>query len=132
MAGITSSASKAAQGKPTHLVTSNSSGDLAAFSVSQLGLATTGDISNLQSKINRLGDRDRELTEGLAAVVSLAQPVYCRVSILPCGRAGAALTALMLSASQLPALWPTIFCGRVSARSSLTVVWVSGPMKAKS
>ena len=39
------------------------------------GLATTGDISNLQSKINRLGDRDRELTEGLAAAVSLAQPV---------------------------------------------------------
>jgi hypothetical protein len=82
MAGLTSNASKAAQGSPTHLVTSNSSGDLAAFTASQLGLATTGDISNLQgdisnlqSKINRLGDRDRELTEGLAAVVSLAQPV---------------------------------------------------------
>ena len=75
MPGLTSNASKAVQGKPTHLVTSNSAGDLAAFTVSQLGLATTGDISNLQSKINRLGDRDRELTEGLAAVVSLAQPV---------------------------------------------------------
>ena len=75
MSGITSSASKAAQGKPTHLVTSNSAGDLAAFTVSQLGIATTSDISSLQSKINRLGDRDRELTEGIATVASLAQPI---------------------------------------------------------
>jgi hypothetical protein len=84
MSGITSDTSKAAQGKPTHLVTSNSGGDLAAYTPSQLGLVTTadlagfatkGDVSSLQSKINHLGQRDSELTEGLAAVVSLAQPV---------------------------------------------------------
>ena len=42
MAGITSGASKAAQGAPTHLVTSNASGDLAAYSYSELGLAQPG------------------------------------------------------------------------------------------
>ena len=47
MSGLTSNASKQTQGSPTHLVTSNSSGDLAAFTVSQLGLASTGDISEL-------------------------------------------------------------------------------------
>jgi hypothetical protein len=82
--GITSNASRAAQGSPTHIVTSNGGGDLAAYTPSALGLLTTadlagfatkGDVSSLQSKINRLGQRDSELTEGLAAVVSLAQPV---------------------------------------------------------
>jgi hypothetical protein len=75
MAGIASGASKAAQGAPTHLVTSNSSGDLAAYSASQLGLATSGDVSNLQSQINHLGNRDKELTEGIATIASLAQPI---------------------------------------------------------
>jgi hypothetical protein len=73
--GITSDASKSAQGAPTHIVTSNAGGDLAAYTVADLGLATVGDVSNLQSQINGLGRRDRELTEGLAAVASIAQPV---------------------------------------------------------
>jgi len=82
--GITSSASKSAQGSPTHIVTSNAGGDLAAYTPSELGLLTTadlsgfatqGDVSNLQSQINRLGRRDQKLTEGIATVASLAQPI---------------------------------------------------------
>jgi trimeric autotransporter adhesin len=75
MAGIASKASKAAQGTPTHLVTSNASGDLAAHTPSELGLATRSDVAALQSDIDGLGRRDKQLTEGLAAVASLAQPV---------------------------------------------------------
>ena len=74
-AGIASGASKSAQGSPTHLVTSNSSGDLAAYTFAELGLASAGDVSNLQTQINRLGSRDKELTEGLATIASLAQPI---------------------------------------------------------
>jgi hypothetical protein len=84
MAGITSVASKTAQGAPTHLVTSNAGGDLAAYTPAELGIATTaelsgfatqGDISNLQSQIDHLGKRDQQLTEGIATVASLAQPI---------------------------------------------------------
>ena len=75
MPGITSGASRAAQGTPTHLVTSNASGDLAAYTPAQLGLATAGDIAGIQSDIDALGRRDEKLTEGLAAVASLAQPI---------------------------------------------------------
>jgi hypothetical protein len=84
MAGIASNASKAAQGSPTHLVTSNAAGDLAAYTPHELGLATTadlagfatkGDVSALQGQIDKLDQRDRKLTEGLAVVASLAQPM---------------------------------------------------------
>jgi hypothetical protein len=73
--GITSNASKTAQGAPTHLVTSNASGDLAAYTFAELGLAGAGDVSSLQSQINGLGRRDKELTEGIATIASLAQPI---------------------------------------------------------
>jgi hypothetical protein len=75
MAGIATDASKTAQGAPTHIVTSNGGGDLAAYTFAELGLATQGDVAALQGDINRLGRRDKELTEGLAAVASLAQPI---------------------------------------------------------
>jgi hypothetical protein len=89
MAGIASAASKTAQGAPTSLVTSNASGDLAAYTPSELGLATSSDVAGLQSDINRLGSdvaglqsdinrlgrRDQQLTEGIATVASLAQPI---------------------------------------------------------
>lgn len=75
MPGIASSRSKSSQGTPTHIVTSNSKGDLAAYTPSQLGLAASGDVAGLQSDIDKLGRRDKELTEGLAAVASLAQPI---------------------------------------------------------
>jgi hypothetical protein len=84
MAGVASNASKTAQGAPTHLVASNTGGDLAAYTFAELGIvtgadlsnfATKGDVAGLQSQIDHLGRRDNELTEGLAAVVALAQPV---------------------------------------------------------
>jgi hypothetical protein len=75
MAGITSGASRAAQGAPTHIVTSNAGGDLAGYTFAELGLATTGDVAGLQTQINSLGRRDKELTEGIAAVAALAQPI---------------------------------------------------------
>jgi hypothetical protein len=70
-------------------VTSNASGDLAAYTPSELGLATStqvaslqsniaglqSDVAGLQSDINRLGRRDRELTEGIATAAVLAQPM---------------------------------------------------------
>jgi hypothetical protein len=75
MPGLTSNASKQAQGKPTHLVTSNASGDLAAYTPGQLGLASSSDISGLQGDINRLARRDGQLSEAIAASAALAQPV---------------------------------------------------------
>lgn len=75
MSGITSGASKAAQVGPTQIVTSDVGGNLATASVASLGLATTSDVSSLQSEINHLGRRDSQLTEGIASAVSLAQPV---------------------------------------------------------
>ncbi len=68
MAGLTSNASRQAQGSPKYLVTSNNAGDLAAYTPGSLGLATTGDI-------NRLTRRDGQLTEGIAASAALAQPI---------------------------------------------------------
>ena len=75
MARLTSAASKTAQGSPTHLVTSNAGGDMAAYTFAELGLASAADVSGLQSQINNLGRRDKELTEGIATVASLAQPI---------------------------------------------------------
>lgn len=75
MPGLTSRRSKLAQGSPTRIVTSNANGDLAAYTPAALGLASTSDIVGLQSEIDKLGRRDRALTEGLASVASLAQPI---------------------------------------------------------
>jgi trimeric autotransporter adhesin len=65
MPGLTSAASKAAQGAPTHLVTSNAAGDLAAYTPAQLGLATTGDLAVLNNRI-------RQTTEGVALAMAMA------------------------------------------------------------
>jgi autotransporter adhesin len=89
MPGLTSSASRSAQGSPTNIVTSNAAGDLAAYTPSELGLATQtqvaslqsdvaglqSDVAGLQADINRLGRRDQQLTEGIATVASMAQPI---------------------------------------------------------
>jgi autotransporter adhesin len=79
MSGLTSSASKQAQGSPTHLVTSNQAGDLAAYTPHQLDLASASEVasgfSSLQSQVNHLVNRDNQLTEGIAASAALAQPV---------------------------------------------------------
>jgi hypothetical protein len=76
MPGITSGASKAAQGAPTHIVTTNLTGDLAAHTPAELGLASTGQIGGLQQQINALGRRDEELADGIAISLALAQPIF--------------------------------------------------------
>jgi trimeric autotransporter adhesin len=75
MAGLASGESKKVQGTPTYLVTSNSSGDLAAYTAGQLNLASTSDIASLQGQINALGQRDRQLADGIAMAIAMAQPV---------------------------------------------------------
>jgi len=61
MAGIASSASRAAQSGPVQLVTSDANGNLATANASSLGLATQKDLG--------------QLNEGIATVASLAQPI---------------------------------------------------------
>lgn len=77
--GITSQASKQAQGSPTHLVTSNASGDLAAHTPAQLGLATAGDLNAINSRLDSVDGRIRrnserigENTEGVAIAMAMA------------------------------------------------------------
>ncbi len=55
--GITSAASKAAQTGPIQLVTSDAGGDLATSSLSGLGIASSADISALNSSINNVANR---------------------------------------------------------------------------
>jgi hypothetical protein len=75
MAGITSGQSKARQSGPVQIVTSDGGGNLATANSTQLGLATTSQVAGLQSQINFLGQRDQELTEGIATAAALAQPI---------------------------------------------------------
>jgi trimeric autotransporter adhesin len=72
--GITSSASKSAQGSPTHLVTSNASGDLAAYTFSELGLASGADVAALNTRIDKVGARTDEAIAGVALAMSLENP----------------------------------------------------------
>ncbi|MGE5267710.1 MAG: hypothetical protein ACM3L9_10125 [Deltaproteobacteria bacterium] len=71
MAGLASEASRTAQGAPTHLVTSNASGDLAAYSFSELGVASSQDIANLREDVNSAFRRIDENTEGIAVAVAM-------------------------------------------------------------
>jgi len=74
MTGITSDASKTAQGTPSYLVTSNAGGDLAAYTVGQLGLATQGDISSLQGSVGRLSNKVEDNSEGVAISMAMDAP----------------------------------------------------------
>ena len=74
MPGLTSSHSKSAQGSPTHLVTSNATGDLAAYTFSELGLATSGDVDALNTRINKVGARTDEAIAGVALAMSMVNP----------------------------------------------------------
>jgi hypothetical protein len=65
MAGLASVASKAAQGTPTHLVTSNAQGDLAAYTFAELGLATSSDLAETNRRV-------QTNTQGVAIALSLA------------------------------------------------------------
>ena len=55
--GITSADSTSRQSGPLEIVTSEGGGNLATATAGQSGLATTGDVSNMQSQINHLGRR---------------------------------------------------------------------------
>lgn len=70
MAGITSSASKAAQSGPTQLVTADSAGYLATTTLANLGLASTGDIASINSQLasmqTQISDNQREARSGTA------------------------------------------------------------------
>lgn len=81
---ITSDASRAAQVGPTRIVTSDAGGNLATAKPAELGLATLGDLSVLQSQIDGLAPRDSELTESIAIMAALAQPILCRDSTSRC------------------------------------------------
>jgi autotransporter adhesin len=76
MPGITSGASKAAQGAPTHIVTTNPSGDLAAHTPAELGLAGNVEITNINNQITILKQNDKELMDGIAISLALAQPIF--------------------------------------------------------
>jgi hypothetical protein len=76
MSGLTSSASKQAQGSPTHLVTSNQSGDLAAYTPHQLGLASQSDVNSLGEslghRIDVVGNRADKALSGVAMAFAAA------------------------------------------------------------
>jgi trimeric autotransporter adhesin len=72
MAGITSNASKAAQGAPTTIVTSNLAGDLAAYTVGELGLATQGDLNIINNRLNALSGRTDKALSGVAMAFAMA------------------------------------------------------------
>ena len=70
--GITSTASKAAQGAPTHIVTSNPGGDLAAYTFSELGLASASELNALNSRVTRIGEQADKALTGVAMAFAMA------------------------------------------------------------
>jgi hypothetical protein len=72
MAGIASNQSKAAQGKPTTIVTSNANGDLAAYTPKELGLASQSEINAINSRITSVGARADKAVTGVAMAFAAA------------------------------------------------------------
>ena len=72
MVGIASASSKTAQGTATHLVTSNASGDLAAYTFSELGLASSTELAGMNSRLDgvdrRLDGLDHKSDKALQGV----------------------------------------------------------------
>jgi hypothetical protein len=60
------------QGRPSHIVTSNNRGDLAAHTPRQLGLATQADVGVLNTQIKRVGRQADEATTGVAMAFAMA------------------------------------------------------------
>jgi autotransporter adhesin len=69
LSGVASSASRAAQSGPVQVVTSDSGGNLATASLSDLGLASIGDINAINARLN---DLTKESRRGIAATAALA------------------------------------------------------------
>jgi hypothetical protein len=83
MPGIGSASTNAQDPLTRSFVTADAAGTLGTATAADLGLASATDISNLQSgvtglqsQINNLGRRDRELANGIAVAVALAQPTF--------------------------------------------------------
>ena len=89
MAGVASTDSKTAQtGGPTHVVTSNSGGDLAAYTFAELGLVDPADLTGIYQDLsainrdlsainNRLSNLDRRADEnqsGVALAMAMQNP----------------------------------------------------------
>ena len=98
MAGLTSAASATAQGAPTRIVTSNETGDLAARTVTELGLATSDDVSELQGKAT---DNMMAIQSNTAAIGNLDSRVSGNEKKIDENAEGAAL-ALAMAGTFLP------------------------------
>jgi hypothetical protein len=72
LAGVASAASRAVQSGPTQFVTTDASGNLAAASAADLGIATTGDITSINTQLSqinaRLNDLDGRTSKALTGV----------------------------------------------------------------
>lgn len=72
LAGIGSAASRTAQGTPTHFVTSNANGDLAAYTAAELGLASPSDVAAINTRLGAHEARIKSNTEGIAIALAMA------------------------------------------------------------
>jgi hypothetical protein len=72
MAGITSAASRAAQSGPTQIVTSDANGNLATASLADLGLASSGDINAINTRLDDLDRRASKAFTGVAMAFAMA------------------------------------------------------------
>jgi hypothetical protein len=72
LSGVTSAASRTAQGAPTHIITSNANGDLAAHTAAELGLATPADIASINARLGNHQSRIEQNAEGIAIALAMA------------------------------------------------------------
>ena len=72
MTGIASAASAAAQTGPVQVVTSDASGNLATSSLAALGLASAGDVSAINARIDDLATRSSKAFAGVAMAFAMA------------------------------------------------------------
>lgn len=72
LAGVASSASRAAQSGQTQFVTTDAGGNLAAASAADLGLATTGDLAAINARLNDLDSRTSKALTGVAMAFAMA------------------------------------------------------------
>ena len=72
MPGITSAASAAAQSGPVQIVTSDAGGNLATSTPTGLGLASSGDISAINSRLDQLNSTSTKALNGVAMAFAMA------------------------------------------------------------
>jgi hypothetical protein len=72
MSGVASAASRTAQGTPTHIVTSNADGELAAHTFAELGLASAGDLNAINARLDQIGGMTGKAMTGVAMAFAMA------------------------------------------------------------